>query len=934
MPPLTRRGPGLDRRLLLKLAAAAAAVSTTRCSPPDDEIIPYVDMPEGMVAGEPMRFATTLSLSGYGRGFIAIAVDGRPIKIEGNPRHPYSLGATDVFAEAEILSLYDPGRSSVVHHGEQIATWEDFAAGWEQAVGARPDDAASDAAVGLVTGRVVSPTTLGRIEALRRRFPALRQYRYEPVNDDMARAGAKLAFGRLVAAAPRWDEADVVLTLDADPLGHGPEQLHIARGFAARRGAEHRQQLHAVEPAWTLTGAAADFRLPLAPRQMGEVARAVARRLGLDLGDPVLSDPQRAFAERAAEALATAQGRALAMAGDGQPPELHALCHWINGRLHAPVDYLPPVDPVEAGHADELQALAEDLRAGRVAALVIVDANPVYDAPDALRMAEAVAAAPFSAHLGLYPDETAQHCQWRLPLSHPLESWGDARAADGTASLVQPLIRRLYDTRTCDEFLALLALSAVRDAYGLTRETWASWAGGDFATWWRTALHDGVIADSRAAPLALSPARPTGLPPPDAPHALTVVLSPDPGVWDGRFAANPWLQECPHPLTKQVWGNAVRLAPGDAARAGIADEDTVDLVVNGATLSGPAVVTEAQADGVVAVGWGQGRFSPAMPIAHGVGTRFVGLGARPFSRLLAGAEIKKSDRSIPFRSTQSHTRLSGRSEALFQLATLAELATSRPEREPAPPSMLGIPPRGDYAWAMVIDTDACIGCNACVVACQAENNVPIVGPEEISQGRDMHWLRVDVYARPQGGAMRTGFQPVPCMHCELAPCEPVCPVEASVHDHEGLNVQVYNRCIGTRFCEANCPYKVRRFNWFAYADGQAYGDFAPALKAQHNPDVSARGRGVMEKCNYCLQRISRARRAAEKEDRQVAEGEMVTACQAACPTRAIHFGDLNSETSDVSRLRRAPRHYRLLEELNTRPRTTYLKRLYVSDAAS
>jgi molybdopterin-containing oxidoreductase family iron-sulfur binding subunit len=651
----------------------------------------------------------------------------------------------------------------------------------------------------------------------------------------VARAGATQAFGKAVTALPRWGEADVVLALDADPLGHGPEQLHIAHGFASRRGAEHRQQLHVVEPAWTLTGAAADFRLALVPQRIGEVARTLARRLGLDLGEPGLSGAERAFAERVAEALIAAPGRALVLAGEGQAAELHALCHWINSRLRAPVDYLPPTDTITAPHADQLPALAEDLRAGRVEALVIVDANPVYDAPDALRVAEAIAMAPFSAHLGLYSDETAQSCQWRLPLSHPLESWGDARAADGTASLVQPLIRPLYDTRTPDELLALLAGTATRDAYALVRQTWASQAKGDFEAWWRTALHDGVIADSAAAPLTLSPASPTQLAPANNADGLTVVLSPDPGVWDGRFAANPWLQECPHPLTKQVWGNAVRIAPGDAAHYGIEDEDTVDLVLNGATVSGPAVVTEGQAEGALAVGWGQGHSSPEVAIAKGVGTRFAGLAAHPFARLLTGAELRKSDQLIPFRSTQSHTRLNGASEKLFQLATLAALAKSHGEAEPVPPSMLKIPPRGDYAWAMVIDTDACIGCNACVVACQAENNVPIVGPDEISQGRDMHWLRVDTYARPQGGAARTGFQPVPCMHCELAPCEPVCPVEASVHDHEGLNVQVYNRCIGTRFCEANCPYKVRRFNWFAYADGQAYGGIGPALRPSTTP---------------------------------------------------------------------------------------------------
>jgi molybdopterin-containing oxidoreductase family iron-sulfur binding subunit len=339
-----------------------------------------------------------------------------------------------------------------------------------------------------------------------------------------------------------------------------------------------------------------------------------------------------------------------------------------------------------------------------------------------------------------------------------------------------------------------------------------------------------------------------------------------------------------------------------------------------------------QAEGVLAASLGFGR-AEAGRIGSKVGTRFSGLGAQPLAHALTNVSARKSAASMPFLSTQTHTRLAGRTQDLFPFVTPAELARPTAAPEPAPPSLLPVPARGDYAWSMVIDTDVCIGCNACVVACQAENNVPIVGPGEIALGRDMHWLRVDAYAREEDERLRRGFQPVPCMHCELAPCEPVCPVEASVHDHEGLNVQVYNRCIGTRFCEANCPYKVRRFNWFAYADGQAYGGEAEAaaLKAQHNPDVSARGRGVMEKCNYCLQRISRARRAAEKEDRRVAEGEMVTACQASCPTRAIHFGDLNDAQSEVSRLRQDKRHYTLLAELNTRPRTTYLKRVHDED---
>jgi molybdopterin-containing oxidoreductase family iron-sulfur binding subunit len=908
MPPLMP-----DRRHALKLLATAAA--TAGCSPPDEEIIPYADMPEGLVAGEPRRFATTLSLSGFGRGFLGICVDGRPIKIEGNPGHPFSLGATDVFAEGEVLSLYDLDRSKVVRRKDQIATWNELTESWKQLP--------TTARIGLLTGRIVSPTTLLRISAMRKRYPAFSWYRYEPVHDDAERAGARLAFGRVVTALPDWQAADRVLCLDADPLGHGPDQLRIAHGYGARR-AGTRARLHVVEPAWTLTGAAADFRLALRPELIPAVGCAIANQMGAGLPTMELPDAAHRFAARAAEELHAAHARALVLTGPAQPPELHALCHWINHRLAAPVIYRTPVDSFEADHAASLKQLADDLHGHRLDGLIVLDANPAYDAPDGWEMARSIAALPYSLHAGCWRNETAAACIWHAPLNHVLESWADARALDGTASVVQPLIRSLHDTRAKDELLALMAEEPVPKAHDLVRATWRGQAEGEFESWWQQVLHDGVIPATETQTLSLGEPRLPQIPAATSPSGLTLVLSPHPALWDGRFANNAWLQECPATFSKQVWGNALSLAPEDAARLGVADGDTVAITVAGQTVLAPVTVMRAQAEGILASHWGHGR-TQAGRIGSGVGIRWIGLGATAFSRRLTDLRMDKAATPVGFRSTQIHTKLNGRAEELFKIAG------KRTEPTPAPSSILKTPPRGDYAWAMVIDTDACIGCNACVVACQAENNVPVVGPDEISQGRDMHWLRVDAYALPQDGTARQGFQPVPCMHCELAPCEPVCPVEASVHDHEGLNVQVYNRCIGTRFCEANCPYKVRRFNWFAYAGEQAYAGEGPTLKAQHNPDVSARGRGVMEKCNYCLQRVSRARKTAEKEDRPIREGEMVTACQAACPTKAIHFGDLNRPDADVSRQREQPRHYTLLAELNTRPRTTYLERVYADD---
>jgi molybdopterin-containing oxidoreductase family iron-sulfur binding subunit len=703
----------------------------------------------------------------------------------------------------------------------------------------------------------------------------------------------------------------------------------MARAFSVRRAnLNQRQRIFSAEPAWTLSGAAADVRCTAAPGAIREIARFVANTLGANLGEPRLPDEAADFARDVAGAITGAAGRVLVLVGEGQPAEVHALAHWINERMNAPIEYLVPPDPVALDHAASLRALADDLQNRHIGALVIADANPVYDAPGGLNVVEAMANAAFSVHIGAYRDETAARCQWHLPLSHSLESWGDARAFDGTPSLVQPLIKTLYDTKTVDEVFALLAGAPDARAYDLARATWQASANGNFEDWWRRALHDGVIADSAAQRVTLG-ARLPDLPFAEKANGYELVLAPDASLWDGRYANNAWLQECPKPFTRQVWGNATQLAPADAKRLGVTDEDVVEITLNGQRVALPAVVTLGQAPGVIVTSAGYGRTS-AGQIGNGVGVRI----APSSPRMIGGVLLEKSAQSAPLRSPQLHTRVAGKAEELLRVASVTTLRGTQAEKPALPPSLLPVPAHGVYAWAMVVNTDACIGCNACVVACQAENNVPVVGPSEISQGRDMHWLRVDGYTLTDEAGVRNGFQPVPCMHCELAPCEPVCPVEASVHDHEGLNVQVYNRCIGTRFCQANCPYKVRRFNWFAYAGEQAYAGQETALKAQHNPDVSARGRGVMEKCNYCLQRISRARHAAERDDRRIAEGEVVTACQAACPTRAIHFGDLNQADGVIARLRQLPQHYTLLEELNTRPRTTYLKRIYNDGAAT
>jgi molybdopterin-containing oxidoreductase family iron-sulfur binding subunit len=911
----------MSRRGALKLLAGQMALLVAGCSKPREEIVPYVRMPERMVPGMPLQFATTLELGGYGRGVVCTSFEGRPIKVEGNPLHPASLGATDVFAEAAIFSLYDPDRSQSVRQSGEISNWAAFFDAMQPLLG---DLAAAGDRLRLLTGPVASPTLIRQIKALRQRFPQLVWHRHDPLEDQAAREGAIMAFGRPITSLPRLADAEIVVSLDADPLGAGPRQIVNARGFAARRrarkGLDGIGRLYAVESALTLTGANADHRLALPPNEIADVAVAISRALGAGLPEGALAKDAAAFASKLARDLLAHKGRALVLAGPTLDPDVHALCHWINAQLQAPIDYL---EADEAAHPSSLTELVRDCEAAKVDSLFVLGCNPVYDAPRDLGFAQAIRKVELPVHFGCYFDETAALCEWHIPQSHILESWSDLEAPDGAASLVQPLIAPLYDTRSVHEMIATLQgrLASGRD---LVRETWqASALAGDFENWWRRALHDGIIAGSAGKPaLSLSPQLPQLKSRGNA--ELTLVLRPDPSLYDGSFANNAWLQELPKPLTKEVWGNSIGIGRKDAAALGAVDGDVLRLTANGRSLDAPVRIASGHAPGVLTLTLGHGRTA-----AGGIGT---GVGANAYllradaSFAIRGVVATRTGENRPLPSTQKQFTLDGGAADLFPSYALDQFrALAEPSEKAQLPTFLSPPAGSGARWGMVIDTSLCIGCNACVVACQVENNSPVIGPEEIAVGRDMHWLRIDAYEIGPPENPRTGFQPVPCMHCETAPCEPVCPTGASVHDSEGLNVQVYNRCIGTRFCEANCPYKVRRFNFFGYADGQEYrGLGADVMRAHNNPDVTVRARGVMEKCTYCVQRISRARHTADKEDRLISDGEVVTACQSACPTRAINFGDLSQPEANVSALRKEPHHYTLLGHLDTKPRTTYL----------
>jgi Fe-S-cluster-containing dehydrogenase component len=922
-----------DRRQFLKLSAAALALASGACSrAPQEKIVPYVQSPENQVAGTPNFFATAMLHGGYATGVLVKSEDGRPIKVEGNPGHPASMGATDVFAQASILQLWDPDRAQVVRRAGALETWEAFSV----ALDARLARLRPSAGLGLrlLTRPTSSLLLADQLSRLLRRYPNARWHQWEPLHNDHAQEGARLAFGRPVDVLYRFDRAQVVLAVDADFLSDRPGHLRYVRDFmrqrAGRADMQKMNRLYVIESSPSLAGALADHRLAQSPADLEASLVQLANMLGV-AGSGSGAAPQRgaAWLRAAAKDLQDNAGRCLIVAGRSLSPEAHALVHLLNQRLGnvaRTLDYIEAVQARPLSCTASLSELVADMAAGRVDTLVMLEGNPHYDGPADLEFGEAFKRVPFSAHMSLYHNETSARSTWHLPQTHYLEQWSDARAYDGTASIMQPLIAPLYQGKSAHELLALLLGEPGSSGYDMVRNFWRGQAAAaDFDAFWETALLRGLVPNSSAPPLNLA-ARPQPLRQIAAsPSAWAIRFDADYSAHDGEYANNAWLQELPRPHNKLTWDNAALISPASARELGVVTGDVLALRAGTFALHAPAWVLPGQADHTITLPLGYGR-RRAGRVGNGVGFDAYALRASTTTWHAPGVLVVKTGKSHAFASTQNHASMEGR--ALVRNATLAEYLRqphfANDEASEQVPKESLYPQRQypRYRWGMSIDLNSCIGCNACTIACQAENNIPTVGKDQVAKGREMHWIRVDRYYEGGADNPRTYFQPVPCMHCENAPCEEVCPVGATVHDSEGLNVQVYNRCVGTRFCSNNCPYKVRRFNFLQYAN-----EDVESLKAAQNPQVTVRRRGVMEKCTYCLQRITRARIGTEKQGRSIRDGDVVTACQAACPAGAIVFGDLNDPDSAVSQLKRSPLDYALLSELNTRPRTTYLARV-------
>ncbi len=924
--------PVSRRRFLHLMGGSLALAGLAGCTrQPRETIVPYVNQPEQIIPGKPLYFATAMTMRGIATGILVESHMGRPTKVEGNPDHPGSRGATDVFGQGWVLDLYDPDRSQVVTHLGRIRPWGNFVQATRGALaGQHPKKGTG---LRILTETVTSPTIARQMKRLLAAFPEAKWIQYEPAGRDNVRAGAQLAFGADVEPQYRFEKASVILSLDADFLFSLPGGVRYARDFASARRVRgdkaEMNRLYVAESSISVTGSVADHRWPMPPSAIESFARAVAKELGVGAGSTASVVDAKTL-QTIAKDLRTHRGRGLVVAGEEQPPIVHVLAHAMNHALGNVGETLVYTDPVETGPASQIDALRElgaEMEAGKVEVLLILGGNPVFTAPADLEFAKRLDKVPLRIHLGLYEDETSELCHWHVNEAHPLETWNDARACDGTVTILQPLIEPLYNGRSIHELVAAVRGAEETTAYDLVRETWKDEAGGDFERFWRRSLNDGVIAGSARPPRSVS-LRSEAVSAPAAPRkggGLEIVFRTDPTIFDGRFANNGWLQELPKPLTKLSWDNAAIVSPMAAEKLGVGSGEIVVLAYEGRSVEAPIWIQPGHPDGCVTVHLGYGRTRSGKA---GTGAGFDAYRLRtsgaPWSG--AGLEIRKTAKTATLAASSLHYSMEGR--PLARAGTLEEFAKHPDFAEhhhPDPPKDLTLyapHPYPGYAWGMSIDLGSCIGCQACVIACQAENNISVVGKDQVIRGRGMHWIRVDRYFKGGLENPEVIHQPVPCQHCENAPCEVVCPVGATNHSSEGLNDMIYNRCVGTRYCSNNCPYKVRRFNFYLYSDWTT-----ESLKGVRNPDVTVRSRGVMEKCTYCVQRINAAKIEAEKEDRKVRDGEIRTACQQVCPTEAITFGDVNDAASQVAKLKAGPRDYSLLGELNTRPRTTYLARV-------
>jgi Fe-S-cluster-containing dehydrogenase component len=924
----------LSRRDFLRLAGATLAIAgLNSCTKqPLEKIVPYVKQPEIVIPGKPLRFATATQYGGFAQGLLVTAYEGRPTKIEGNPTHPASLGATTVWAQADVLDLYDPDRAQTVTTSGGIKTVGDF---WDALnLALEPLRQNGGAAFRILSEPISSPTLLAQLDRVLQRFPAARWSVWDPLNRD-AISGTEVISD--------FTKAKVVVAFDSDFLYAHPYALRYARDFASRRrviepDGAGMNRFYAAEPSPTITGSNADHRIAVAARDVLPLAQRIAAELGIGVAAPRNVENADWIAAVVRD-LNASRGESVVIAGETQPPELHLLVAQTNAMLGNTGQTVASASALSLpGNQIALRDLVEEMHRGAVELVMVLGGNPLYDAPANFDFADAFKKVKLRVHHSVYFNETSRQSHWHVPATHFLESWSDTRAFDGSISIVQPLIEPMYVGVSAHEILEAVIERSPRSAYEILRSYWSgAQPPPDFEAKWRRALSDGVVTGLQPPSLggiveSIASAR-SGSPLEKAKGTeasgsqVEILFRPDVSVRDGRYANNGWLQELPRRFSSLTWDNAALISSELGNGAGLKNGDVVELTFRGRKLRAPVWIQPGQAKNSVTVPLGYGREIVGR-VGGNVGFNAYALRTSDAFWFGDGLTIKKTGDRHWLVSTQHHHDVTGR--GILHDGTLAEFLADphyaqKPEELPPLDYTLYDPseyPYKGYKWGMVVDLNVCIGCHACTIACQAENNIPVVGKQQVGVNREMHWIRVSTVYSGAEENPRITHQPVPCMHCENAPCELVCPVAATAHDNEGLNLQIYNRCVGTRYCSNNCPYKVRRFNFLEYN-----GRLSPSEELVKNPAVTVRSRGVMEKCTYCIQRINAARINAELEHRKIRDGEIVPACAQVCPVEAITFGDMNDPQSRLMRLKRSPLNYWMLGELNTQPRTSYLAKL-------
>ncbi len=959
---------GVSRRRFMGIlgssAALAGATLTTGCMrKPVEHIVPFDKRPEYMIPGRPLYYATAFALGGSVQGILVESQDGRPTKIEGNPKHPGSQGATSAWAQASVLDLYDPERSRQVLASGEPSDWDAMKEALKEALSkARP---AGGANLALVVASPLSPTFRAQLAEFRTAFPKALVVLDDPGAPQTADAAARAVAGDGAHMRMHLEGTRVVAAFDSDFLGTEPDSVRLSRQWARTRQVNSPQdstsRLYVVEPHFTGTGMVADHRRALKASMVGPVLVALARKLVSAHGDATrfpqgtdqllatlpsaeLDEATAKFVDVLAKDLAGSTQASAVLVGRRQPAWVHALAMLVNtglGNIGKSARW--DVHPDEAPLAP-LDALAKALQDGTVDTVICLGTNPAYDAPGALGMPALLEKATVF-HAGLYRDETGVLAKWHGPVSHDLEAWGDLESSEGAVTVCQPLISPLHGTPSLLELMGLVATGTLVDGYSLVKGQWMSSMGDAFSDRaWRRWLHDGLVTGVARPPRNIPTMRDWTAVKKLVPEGAGVVEGTevdfhiDPKLFDGRYANNAWLQELPHPMSKLVWDNAAYVSAGMAEKLGVANGQMLSITVDGRSLDVPVWIAPGQANDTISLNLGYGRKGFGI-VAQDTGFDVGKLRGTGTAAWFAAGSANAGSGTYKLVSTQDHGTMKpptyngvefperpialeadaadfAKDAEIFEKVNL--MPKDRLKHLWTPPEL-----KGKQQWGMSVDLGTCTACNACVVACQSENNIPVVGKNQVGNAREMHWIRIDRYYRGDIHEPTAIVQPMMCQHCESAPCETVCPVAATTHSPEGLNDMAYNRCIGTRYCSNNCPYKVRRYNFFNYNL-----DIDPLQQMQKNPDVTVRFRGVMEKCTYCVQRIQEAKIAAHTRGEDVVpDGTIVTACQQACPTGAIVFGDVKDPNSRVSRLKAQARNYAVLRDLNTGPRTTYLARI-------